>query len=186
VRLDREFVEFWGQRYLDEELLQRERDLFDKVGPVMRETGFGTAAQVGAIVAWKSPRTRTYFKRNDPQDVADLTRLAFAAPPHLRHRVLGLLHGVAPRVASAILTVYDPDQFTVFDFRAVESLHKLGHLDSPRVAEITYIRHVEECRSLATECGLPLRDLDRALWKWSKDDYPAEPPTAGLGSREPT
>jgi hypothetical protein len=77
-------------------------------------------------------------------------------------------------VASAILTVWNEHRYTVIDFRAVESLHRLKQLTTPRVADIDYLSYVAKCRELAETHDVSLRDLDRALWKWSAAGYPPE------------
>lgn len=103
-------------------------------------------------------------------------RSAIAFEPHtpdrLRHRILGLLHGVGDPVASAILTVWLPDEHTVLDYRALAALQKLRELhrigDAPGgtrarlPAYWTFRRHVLALRdSIAPRPAL--RNVDRAL-----------------------
>jgi len=79
--------------------------------------------------------------------------------------VLTGLRGVGTPMASAILTALDQEQYTVIDFRALEAL---GVANAQADLEF-YIRHyLPECKRLASEAGVSLRTLDRALWAWSK------------------
>jgi hypothetical protein len=52
----------------------------------------------------------------------------------------------------------------VLDFRALEAL---GVEDTDNVE--FYVLYLEFCRSKANECGVKLRDFDRANWQWSKN-----------------
>jgi hypothetical protein len=73
---------------------------------------------------------------------------------------------VAVPVASAILTAIDPDKYAVIDFRALEAL---GSTSKDRTVNF-YLDYLDSCRQLATEHRVTPRDLDRALWQWSKTD----------------
>ncbi len=133
--------------------------------------GYLNMAELIEIVRWKSPRSTTYAQRNTAKQVADLTREAFAAQdPCIAARKLDCLHGVGVRMASAILTVFDPCRYTVLDVRAWASLQMLGlrelglrpsmSLDSAE----TYVAYLAACGRLAVEHRVDLRTLDRCLW----------------------
>jgi hypothetical protein len=79
--------------------------------------------------------------------------------------VLVGLRGIDVSVASAILAAIYPDRFTIIDYRALEALG-VKRL-SPGVE--FYLEYLHYCRRLGSEHGVSLRDLDRALWQWSKD-----------------
>jgi hypothetical protein len=98
----------------------------------------------------------------------------------MRHHILCILDGVGHPMASAILTVWEPEEHTVLDYRAVEALQELkqrGALDSElppgqRRAYPGYWTYLQAYRSIARSVGVSFRDLDRALWKWSKGKMP--------------
>jgi hypothetical protein len=90
--------------------------------------------------------------------------VALAAPEQLRHRILTLLDGVRVRMASALLTVADPQRFTILDVPSVETLRAHAEL-GPTWPD--YFPDLECCRDLAQRGGTDLRTLDRALWSWS-------------------
>jgi hypothetical protein len=82
-------------------------------------------------------------------------------------------------VASAILTVVYPETHTTLDLRAVEAvdeLYRLGQLVDELPFESSglpgYFSYLSCCRAVATQTDSTLRDLDRALWKWSREGMP--------------
>ena len=56
------------------------------------------------------------------------------------------------------------ERFRLDDFRALVSL---GVTNYGATVDF-YLQYLEHCRSLATQHGVGLRVLDRALWQWSK------------------
>jgi hypothetical protein len=79
--------------------------------------------------------------------------------------VLKGLGGVEIPVASAIMTAIDPERYTIIDYRALEALGvslSWYTIDS-------YLAYLKRCRELAQENVVSLRELDRALWQWSKE-----------------
>ena len=182
LSLDKTFVTYWSERYIDDDIGGggNEQELFRRVGPQVAKRGYYQKAEMAMVGEWKSPRIRSRLARNPDEDVRDISRLALGAPERLQHRIFSLLHGVRVPVASALLTVWAPDRHTVIDFRAVEALEKLQSIGAlgqevpPHSAgELPdYTRYLECCRSVARHCGVGLRDLDRALWKWSKEGMP--------------
>lgn len=123
-------------------------------------------ANLMEIVAWKSPRSTGRVARNAEADVSDALRLAVSATTERAAvAVLIGLRGVDVPVASAILAAIDPDRFTIIDYRALESLS----VKRPSPSVEFYLEYLAHCRRLASEHVASLRDLDRALWQWSKD-----------------
>ena len=123
------------------------------------------------IVGWKAPRRKTNAPRNDPLLVEDVTRLAFAADdPRFAAWMLCYLEGVWVRMASAILTVYDPRKYTVMDVRAWATLERMGLPKLGLSPDMdlnycdTYGSYLSACKCLASRLGVSLRTLDRCLW----------------------
>jgi hypothetical protein len=168
MRLDAPFVAYWGGRY---EVNERETHLFSEVGPAVARRGWYEKAELAEVGEWKSPRARRRLAENSSEDVRDITRLSFAAPDRLRHRVLGLLHGVGDPMASALLTVWDPTHYTVLDFRVVRSLRRVGDLPGQEERP-DYPIYLEYCRAVAVRLKVSLRELDRALWQQDKETLP--------------
>ena len=88
-----------------------------------------------------------------------------SAPEAIAVAVLTTLHGVGIPMASVILTAINPDKYTVLDYRALESL---GVDNGPDSIDF-YIAYLNACRELARRYGKTLRNLDRAMWQWSKE-----------------
>lgn len=91
----------------------------------------------------------------------------------MRHHILCILDGVRHPMASAILTVCEPEYHTVLDYRVVEALQELKKrrvidLEPPpgqRGALPGYWTYLQAYRPIARSIEVGLRDLDRALWK---------------------
>jgi len=121
------------------------------------------------IFRWKTGgRGISRLNRNTDEEIADALQLAVrAAADRSAVAVLCGLNGVEVPVASAILTVINPERFTIIDFRALESL---GITDRQAYYTIDFfIDYLRFCRGLASQCRVGLRTLDRALWQWSKE-----------------
>jgi thermostable 8-oxoguanine DNA glycosylase len=160
-----------------------ERDLLSTTHEAITERGYLTSDELSKIVTWKSQRTLGVLKR-DPDiatrddTIRDATRVALAreTPEWMKHRILCFLYGVGHPVASAILTIWDPDNHTVIDVRTVGALRKLwelGLLDAePPSRTDRYLKYLRVFRDIAKELVVSHRDLDRALWKWHREGMP--------------
>ncbi len=169
--IDAEFVRTWSARYLTESrTLEREneRELLEEVGPKVAARGYYARSEFLKVGQWKSPRSMTYMKRNSGDDIEDVTRAALGAPERLQHRFLVILDGVGVKMASALLMIANPIRFTVFDFRALETLEHHRELGEGFKSD-DYMSYLRLCHGLAARVGTDLRALDRALWQWSKE-----------------
>ena len=119
------------------------------------------------IFEWKTNgRGRSRLLLNCDNEIEDALRLAVRAKTERAAiAVLVGLHGVLVPVASAILTTIYPERYTVIDFRALKAL---GSKSADRTVNF-YLAYLDTCRGLATTHGVALRDLDRALWRWSDE-----------------
>jgi hypothetical protein len=126
--------------------------------------GERTRANLRIICGWKSKRRLALLANNSDAAIDAALNLALKSNS-IRDAVLALtsLHGVGLKMASAILTAIDPDNYTVLDFRALQAL---GMPDNSTID--LYVAYVEACRRLAKGCGCSLRNFDRANWQWSK------------------
>jgi hypothetical protein len=184
LRFDEDFVRYWSGQYLSDELSNRERRLFAEVGPSAAQRGYLASADLAEIGSWKTRRVKSYLARNDYDQIEDVTRVAFAlgTPDRLRHRILCLLAGVGHPMASAVLTVWRPNEHTVLDYRSMEAFRELARrrvleADPPegrRGVLPDYWAYLRFYRAIAERLGVSYRDLDRALWKWNKAEMPSE------------
>ncbi len=134
-----------------------------------------------SIVRWKSNRARAQILKglkercsNLDQAVRCVTREIHEAEDH-ENRLKNLMgvRGVGLAMATAILAVLYPDDFTVYDTRVCKQLKRcgLGRFSNlgNRSAETIWEGYKEyrgAVRKAAPE-GLGLRDMDR--WLWARD-----------------
>jgi hypothetical protein len=59
----------------------------------------------------------------------------------------------------------DQERYTIIDCRALESLGVKNYIATVNY----YLTYLEHCRHFASEHAVGLRELDRALWQWSKE-----------------
>jgi hypothetical protein len=138
-----------------------------QAGSAIRD-GDHSRANLMRIFEWKTNgRGRSRLSHNTDIEISDALRMAAGAKTaRASIAVLCGLRGVGVPVASAILTAIDPSRYTIIDFRALEAL---GYTGSDRNIDF-YLGYLSKCRDLATEHKVSLRDLDRALWQWSKEN----------------
>lgn len=140
----------------------------EALAPAARARGYLTHAELVALGQWKSPRIRPRIAANDADYVEIVTTVALATPnERLRIEILTLLRGVSWPMASVILHRCHHDRYPVLDYRALWSLG----VDPPPLYDFpfwqAYTRH---CRELAGRVGVSMRELDRVLWQYSKEN----------------
>ena len=171
LRLDREFVLEWSSRYLDE-MTPAERDqeshLFDVLALAVQEQGFFTRSQFLEVGRWKALRATGPMKANSDGRVQHVTALALSPTNCERGSTLTSLAGVGAPMASALLTVWQPENYTVYDERAQRSLEHFGF--GKMAFRWSYGFYLATCRDIVSGLDLPtdvppLRRLDQALWK---------------------
>ncbi len=158
-------------------LYDLERYLFEVVTERFKERSTLNPYDFFAIVIWKSNRTKTKIKKGldaDNKTVASLMReVSEATTPKDKVAVLWRIRGIGPAVASAILTVCYPNEFTVLDSRVWETLNQMSVKGLPMRYPCSieeYLQYCQACQRLADQVGVSLRDLDRALWAKSWED----------------
>jgi hypothetical protein len=149
--------------------------LFAEVGPRFAAQGALNPFDFFCIIIWKANRSKSIIARrllrggHTSLDVAvhDLTS-GIAAQPDPKHRLLYLLEtwGFRLPIASAILTVLYPTEFTVYDVRVCEALgafHRLSDIADPEKLWLAYLQFIKAVTAAAPS-DLSLRDKDRYLW----------------------
>jgi hypothetical protein len=158
-----DFVQYyWLERYLFEDVRQR----------------FHTEHSIGAfdlfsIVIWKANRAKSHIAHRLLAQHRDLERAARQLSAGLwkatteRERLELLMRdwGFRLPVASAILTVLWPDQFTVYDERVCSEVGDFSWLANRKPERVweSYCAFRESVRRVAPP-HLGLRDQDRFLW----------------------
>lgn len=126
-----------------------------------------TRVNLETIYEWKTRgRGRGRLQQNSERDICDALKIAtMAQTERAAISVLIGLDGVDVPVASAILTAINPEKYTIIDFRALQAL---GQSTKDRSVKY-YLRYLSACRELARKHNTTLRQLDRALWQWSRE-----------------
>lgn len=162
LRLPAREVRKWAARYdarVDDGLVELARRV--------RERGYLTGKDLRALARWKTPRTAAHVARNEEGFVRAVTRVAFATEcERPRIEVLLLLRGVAWPTASVILHFVYPDRYPVLDYRALWSV---GVSPAPPYTFAFWERYLGFTRATARRLKVSMRDLDRALWQYSKE-----------------
>ena len=134
-----------------------------------RRRGFISRAEFLAMCRWKSPRAQQHYLRNPPARIREASRLALAARTE-RRRIESLLtlHGVSVPVASAILTLLDPQRYGVLDIRAWQMLYTVRGVDAnPAGRGFTvgqWLRYLETLRRHARRLGASARAVEYTLF----------------------
>lgn len=119
---------------------------------------------------WKSQRALKQYKSeiNNDQRVKELTAFSLSSnDEYIRIMCPQLLKGVSWGVASVILHFAYPNDYMILDFRAVWSLE----WEQPTLYTFEYwMKYINHIRNLAKENGVTLRQLDKALWQYSKEN----------------
>lgn len=142
----------------------------EKLIPTVHRQGFLTKEQLLTLGRWKSNRITHHLVKNREELVQETTALALATKSvRLAPQILMAMDGVGLPVASALLHWFHKDVFPILDFRALWSLG----IEMPRVYSLGFWEsYVTQWREVQTEWGCDKRELDRALWQYSKEHQP--------------
>lgn len=151
----------------------RESYLFETVRPRFLKQGYLNAFDFFCIVIWKAERTKTRIARKlqkvdeDLDTAVKVVTWGLSQQSNEKDRLRVLWQGgLDLPMASAILTVLYPDEFTVYDKRVCEQLGGFHNLKNTRNFE-TLWRGYQEFKSKVEKTAPPelsLRDKDRYLW----------------------
>lgn len=144
--------------------------LFKKVSENFRLNGYLTVEDFFAIVIWKRNASKTKIKdaliRNGI-NIENLTKKIFNESNHKEKMRLLIGDQIGISFASAILTICYPSDFTIADYRVLNSL-KNRYGNEIMLSEISnvddYFSYLEICKKFTTREGVSLRDFDRMLW----------------------
>ena len=134
----------------------------------IRKKGWLTKPQLDAVVRWKSPRNIGRAAANPEVFLKEVSGFALASTDE-RARIssLTLLDGVQWPTASVILHLFHREPYPILDFRALWSIST----EVPSQYSFDFWQaYTDFCRKTAGEAGMTMRNLDRALWQYSKDN----------------
>lgn len=145
--------------------------LFGEVTDKFRRDGFLSAEDFFCIVIWKANRAKTKIKKklletkngNLAATVEKLTKEIYAASTNERRLALLLKKWqFGLPMATAILTVLYPEDFSVYDYRVREQLH-LKNITSVEKYFSAFLPAVK-----AMDYQGSLRDKDKYMWGKSR------------------
>jgi len=164
-------VREWAERYVS-----TDDDRVLEIGDRSRKAGHFTREDFLEVCEWKTRgRPRRHYERNSEEDVRRVTALALSSadePTRLWTLVAPGLSGVQMPTASVLIHFGSSDPreaatadraYPIIDFRALWSLNCEKRGDTFEF----WWSYVVACRALAVDCGVSMRDLDRALWEYS-------------------
>jgi thermostable 8-oxoguanine DNA glycosylase len=129
-----------------------------------------TVTEFYSIVIWKANRAKGYIKNGLLEAKTTVNQLTsrIYSTENIRGKIelLTNINGIGYPIASAILTVCYPDEFTIVDYRAVRSLKRYGIAmnGNPSTNINSYLNYVSICKKTAQDNHLTLRELDKYLW----------------------
>jgi hypothetical protein len=160
LRFDRRAIPDWAAR------AQGGDEISDDVVARARANGYLVKRDFLFLCEWKTPRTRARCATNSAGFIREVTAVALSTrDERLRIEVLTLLNGVNWPTASVILHFTAQGAYPILDVRALWSVG----IDVPARYEFgLWWAYTKYCRRLARDARVTMRELDRALWHYSK------------------
>ena len=127
------------------------------------------------MCSWKSPRPRRLYQSNPSARVRSVSIKVFAAESEKEKiELLTSLKGVGIPVASAILTLTDPQAYGVIDIRVWQQLYRFGAVTKrPSGTGFSFdnwLEFLERLRDLSQRFNRSVRDVERALFAHHKEN----------------
>jgi hypothetical protein len=130
---ERKLIEYLHKTDLDQ--------ILNEFGTMARKRGYYNKREFMAICLWKSSRQKNNYKTNSQEDIRSITRNAFRATDEQeRIKTLCKLKGVGVPVASALLTIYNPQKYAIIDIRCVEILFENGEIEWTRISSGSWVK----------------------------------------------
>ena len=169
LRFPESQIGYWSNRYTERQRERnriKEQELIDFKSEV-QSRGYLTKEELHKIARWKSPRRAALTLENTDTFIEEITETAFTATDDwTKLLTLTQLQGIGQPTASAILHLYDEGQYPILDIHALWSV---GLEWTTRYSYPFWLEYIQFCRDIANRNGVSMRDLDRALWKYSSD-----------------
>ena len=145
--------------------------LVESCMPAAQERGWLTKEELAIAAHWKSVRSAPRVQSNGDHFIEEITGFALSAKSERAHiEALTLLDGVGWPTASVLLHFFHREPYPVLDYRALWSLQ----VDPPENDSFEFWwTYVEFFRGLQVKVSLTPREIDQALWQFSKENQPA-------------
>lgn len=167
-------INMWAERYL-KGLKQGEKELEKRieevVSPKIKKNGYLDKEDFRTLCHWKGRgRTEIWCEKNEEEFIKVVTHTALSTSnERFRIVALGALKGVDWSTASVILHFCHAEPYPVLDANALRALGV--HLDDLKKYDFDlWEDYVHYCRKLIEEYNVTIRTLDRALWRFGKEN----------------
>jgi len=110
--------------YIDEQGHEHEErsPYFETISKVFQRRGHLLRQEFVSIGIWKTERQTKRYKNNSEEDVESITKKAMAASDRDKVSILLDLEGVGVPVASSVLTMTNPKEYCIIDYRTQRAL----------------------------------------------------------------
>lgn len=143
-----------------------ENNLINKI-PIIQKRGYMTTQELWEVAYWKL-ETGSKIVLDTPDSISkSVTKQAFDTQDDWEKIVLlsqPQLKGIGASKASAVLHLYDTQDYPIIDKHA---LYSVGLKREFVCYETLWREYVSFCRELTKELNVKMRKLDRALWRFS-------------------
>ncbi len=160
------YSEKYDRRYINTEDANAEKSLKYE----LESSNYITRDQFIRIGLWKSKRPQKKYcsQENTDDFIKEVTSIAFGSGnERIRVEVLQLMKGCSYPLASVILHFKYPDSYPILDFRALWSLG----IEKPANYNFGFWwDYVGKIRQISKANHVSIRELDRALWSYSKEN----------------
>lgn len=166
----------WKMRY-DEERKPNDRKMERELRKKFQGQRFMTKEDLIRVVKWRfrgrlagrQEKLLELIKPVEDSHIKSRSRAAFRAKDdEARLKFLFQIEGVRNILASAVLALYDPDNYGVLDmgvWRALFGKEPRDMFVNPKRA----IEFFEKLREISTKMSMPCRDIEKAIFKREKD-----------------
>jgi hypothetical protein len=165
LRFNQKAIRDWAERYP----IEYDRELETVITPPAKVRGYFLLEEFVSLCRWKTPRSQPRVAGNPGDYIEVVTQTALSTSnERLRIEVLMLLSGVRWPTASVVLHFCHTEPYPILDIRALWSLG----IDANTVSYSFefWNKYTLYCRALAQQADVTMRELDRALWQYSKEN----------------
>jgi len=143
--------------------------LFNKIKKA-KEKGYLTKDEFIEICDWKSQRPRKHYLNNSEEIIKEISEKVLATNSEdEKIKLLISLNGVAIPVASAILTLLDPQNYGVIDIRVWQLLYNYGEVNTNPKGQTFTINNWKTfltlIRKYAKKFNMKVRQIELILFR---------------------
>ncbi|HXQ34322.1 MAG TPA: hypothetical protein VN843_09935 [Anaerolineales bacterium] len=164
IRFNKKAIREWAGKYD----VDYDSEIETIIAPRVKARGYFLREEFIRLCRWKTPRSQSKVASNPANYIEAVTQVALSTPnERLRIEVLLLLNGVRWPTASVVLHFCHTEPYPILDVRALWSIG----IDANTIPYNFdfWNEYTQYCRKLANEANVTMRELDRALWQYSKE-----------------